>query len=182
MKRKESPCVHAREYVNYTFKQQDKIGALGAELLDGYCSALWSLRPATMVEEKQGIDRVANNGLKLEYKTDIIGHKTGNCFIEIVASTNPRRPGWAYTTQSDIVLYFFPHLHQILFIDPLRLRPKLPHWETTYRRVSVSNRGYSTVGLLVPISVVCSVCSLVDFSKSSHPYCQYVKAKVRKFL
>lgn len=168
--------------MTYTFKQQDKVGQLGAELLDGYCSALWTLRPATMAEEHLGIDRIADNRLKLEYKTDIIGHKTGNCFIEIVASTNPRRPGWAHTTQSDIVLYFFPVSHQILLIDPLRLRTKLDQWETTYRRVSVSNRGYSTVGLLVPIPVVCSVCSLVDFSKSPHPYCQYVQSKIKQFL
>ena len=173
--------------MTYRFGTQDRIGQLGAQLLDGYFTKLWQLRSATMEEEQAGIDRIAftpdGRTLKLEYKTDVKTDETGNTFIEVVANSTTRRPGWAHTTSSDLVLYFLPFSNRILFIRPTELRLRLPLWETQYRLVAAPNRGYQTLGLLVPVIQLLRdrVAVMADFSQSQHPYCKHVRENLYLF-
>ncbi|MEB2351838.1 MAG: hypothetical protein OZ924_10535 [Burkholderiaceae bacterium] len=158
----------------YQFDRQLSIGEEGEAFLDGFFAAWFHIRRATPVEQRQGIDRwfVDARGRRqsVEYKADSTAARTGNAFVETISvditgkpgwaySSQARtlayyitgKPGWAYSSQARTLAYYIPPDGLIYIIRLRHLRVVLPRWERDYPTRAVSNAGYHTHGLLVPL-------------------------------
>lgn len=176
--------------MTYRFGEQFRVGAIGAQMLDGYFSKLYRLLPATMQEEENGIDRVGfkddGSQVLIEYKTDVKADFTGRAFIEVVAYAHDRgqRDGWAQTSQADIIVYFLPFSNRLFLLRPRRLRARMALYEAQYERMHVKNPGWTTTGLLVPLEVLLidRIAVLVSFKESQNDYCKHVARTARECL
>lgn len=146
--------------VVYDFDEQLREGLEGERLLDAYFSRWFDITPASRQQQREGIDRTFVNRESgatwlVEYKMDKRAHQTGNAFVEIVSVRrpgHPDKPGWAYSSQSDRLLYYIPTDELVYIFTPDTLRNIAPTWEQRYRTRDVQNRNYVTVGILVPLS------------------------------
>ena len=139
----------------YSFTQQKAVGTEAEAVLDRWVDQFYRLRPATMAQQRQGIDRQATHRLTgrqftLEYKADGRAYATGNAFVETL-SVAPDKPGWAVTCTADHILYWVRN-GGLYICRPIALRAHLPEWRRTCEPRSITNRGYSTKGLLVPLA------------------------------
>jgi outer membrane PBP1 activator LpoA protein len=142
--------------MTYSFDEQLSKGQRYELLLDRYFSQWYSIQPATMEQQRKGIDRVMTHLetkviRTVEYKADTIAGRTGNAFIETVSVDRTNKAGWAYTSQADYIVYLVTDPDTIYIIKPFVLRKRLPKWENSYQSRKVKNNGYNTVGLLVPL-------------------------------
>lgn len=144
--------------MSYDFKKQKAQGMLGELALDHHFRHIFMLRPATDAEQLRGIDRWFTLGgdelpMPVEYKTDLIAHRTRNAFIETHHSSRGAQSGWAYTSQAHVLVYYVPgaEAEMAYWILFSRLRECLPGWLPRYSLRSVRNVGYDTIGLLVPL-------------------------------
>lgn len=140
----------------YDFRQQLHQGQAGEHRLDQFFSEWYDIAPVGMEQQRQGVDRMfkrKDNGTtyKVEYKTDKTASSTGNAFVETVSVDTANKPGWAYSSQSDYLVYFLPEDLLIYVIAFDRLRSHLPQWAKCHRTRRIPNKGYHTVGLLVPL-------------------------------
>jgi hypothetical protein len=141
----------------YKFRDQLDQGKRAEAFLDSYFSRWFGIFPVSLETElRDGYDRIfqrRSDGerLKIEYKADWQAAETGNAFIETISVYEERKPGWAHTSQADMLIYFVPphgHIHMLRL--PL-IRMMLPSWKLRYREVPAPNQGYKTYGLLVPL-------------------------------
>jgi len=111
---------------------------------------------ATLAEQFAGIDMYATSQegecRSLEVKTDRLAHRTGNAAVETVSNDRTGRPGWIHTTTADFILYLVEVDDVLYWPRPDAMRAELPAWERSCRRFAAPNRGYRTLGLLVPLS------------------------------
>lgn len=137
----------------YKFDMQLKKGELQEERLDKFFSKWYSIRKASRKMQRTGIDRIyQRNGKQIlvEYKSDWTASKTGNVFVETVSIDTENRPGWAYTSQADILIYFLPDDDLVYMLRMKDIRDHLEEWAGKYPEKSIPNRGYCTHGLPVP--------------------------------
>ncbi|HMN12042.1 MAG TPA: hypothetical protein PKD55_06935 [Bellilinea sp.] len=139
----------------YQFDRQLSIGEEGEAFLDGFFAPWFHIRRATPAEQRQGIDRwfVDARGRRqsVEYKSDSTAARTGNAFVETISVDTTRKPGWAYSSQARTLVYYIPPDGLIYIIRFRHLRVVMPRWERDYPTRAVSNAGYHTHGLLVPL-------------------------------
>ena len=142
----------------FDFREQLGIGEKYEKQLDAYFSHWAAICHATRRQQRAGIDRVfvapGGNEVRVEYKTDLRASQTGNAFIETVSVSNAstRKPGWAYTSQADVIIYYIPGDLLAYVLRPSAIRNQLERWSQKYREVAVQNHGYATRGLLVPLA------------------------------
>jgi hypothetical protein len=141
----------------YQFQAQLDKGEQAEAQLDRYFAEWLHIRPATRDEQRQGIDRIytdrcTGNTLKVEYKTDWTAGRTGNAFVETISVDTTNKPGWAYTSKADVLVYYVPGDELIYWIRFADLRRHLVRWAQKYEARKIPNRGYHTHGLLVPLS------------------------------
>lgn len=150
----------------YQFRTQLKKGVNHEAYLDGLFSEHFEIFHASDAQQRQGIDRefyrVEDGVTKrytVEYKADERAGQTGNAFIETISvkppsnqAWRPTKPGWAYTSTADILIYYNPGDRLIYIIQFAKLRRMLPSWENQFREVAVPNKDYTTHGLLVPLA------------------------------
>lgn len=90
----------------------------------------------------------------IQYKADAIAQLTGNAFVEICSVRRDGRcevEGWAYTCAAEWLLYLVKG--GALYICPMAtLRHQVTNWCNLYPIKSVPNDGYTTEGLIVPLS------------------------------
>lgn len=142
--------------VTYDFDAKLRQGERFEAELDAIFSRDYDIRKATMHEQRQGIDRIftrKDDGAvcRVEYKSDLTASKTGNAFVETVSVDMTGKPGWAYTSQADYLVYYLPKDGTLYVITFDVLRRRLPAWKRFPSR-QIPNRGYKTVGLLVPLA------------------------------
>jgi hypothetical protein len=140
----------------YSFVTQKAIGETGEQALDERFASDYHIRPATLTEQVQGIDRVYTNRhtgdvTRVEYKTDHKAAETGNAFIETVSVDAAGKQGWAYTSQADYIFYYVPPLGRVYVVRLAVIRRELPRWEGLYSHAQARNDGYLTHGILVPL-------------------------------
>lgn len=144
----------------YDFKTQLNIGKKAELTLDSYFSRWYEITPVTLTDElNKGIDRIFNgaNGQRtIEYKADFKSAKTGNAYLEYeVNSDNGKsKLGWVEGSLADYVIYAIISeqiITQIYVLEPKVLRENLPSWKEQYRIVKCHNRGYHSVGVIVPL-------------------------------
>ena len=141
----------------------------GAEArLDRHFAGRCIIQPATRAQQQVGIDRLFTHrqtGLTytVEYKTDWTAGRTGNAFIETVSVDIQQIPGWAYTAQAEWLVYFVPTRLQIYLIAFTDLRAQLPTWLTSCKAAPpIPNRGYNTLGILVPLTLLAQSASQIE--------------------
>lgn len=150
----------------YDFDEQHTQGEGGEAFLDSFFEARGhQVLPATRGQQRSGIDRVFLWDGKMalvEYKTDFLAHKTGKVFIETVSIDREDKPGWAFSSQADFLVYYAPGLDTIYVIPLETLREYLPEWEEKYPSRAAQNRDYATHGLLVPLETF-GACASQEF-------------------
>lgn len=139
----------------YGFKEQLTKGQQSEAELDSFFAQWYTIEPVTMEQQRQGIDRVftrKDNGhvFDIEYKTDWTASKTGNAFVETVSVDTANKPGWAHSSQADYLIYYVPGDDLVYVIAFANLRARLHCWQNLPLR-TIPNRGYNTIGRLVPL-------------------------------
>lgn len=140
----------------YDFRTQLATGAAGEARLDDYFSRWFIIRAATPEEQRQGTDRIFigrtdGRTYRVEYKTDHAASQTGNAFVETVSVDTSNKPGWAFSSMANFLLYYIPGPETVYVVDFAKLRRRLPGWQRNYRLRKIPNWGYHTHGLLVPL-------------------------------
>jgi hypothetical protein len=142
--------------VTYTFDAQKAKGDSGESFLDCWFAIDYEVCPATRQEQRRGIDRIfiqrrTGQRFRVEYKTDYKAAETGNAFVETVSVDTAGRAGWAYSSQSDYLIYYIPADGLIYVLALEVLRCELPRWLREYPHRAAQNEGYATHGVLVPL-------------------------------
>lgn len=150
----------------YEFKTQLAIGSEGERRLDEFFADWFVITPASEDEQRMGIDRwfvrrqsskdgPAGERFAVEYKTDHRAHESGNAFVETVsvAGTQHGKEGWVYSSRARWLIYYVPgEGAEMAYIVPFaKLRAELPRLRRHYPEVPVQNKGYLTLGLVVPL-------------------------------
>ncbi len=143
----------------FDFDTQLREGVRGEHGLDTAFAADWRITPATVADQRRGIDRYfthreTQEHLTVEYKTDYTAGRTHNGFLETVSvDTPPGKPGWVFTCQADFLFYYIPADSLVYALRPPRIRHFVGHLSHWRRPVSIPNRGYRTWGYVVPLRV-----------------------------
>lgn len=140
----------------YGFSEQLKVGQTHELFLDKYSGKWFEIAEATREQQRQGIDRIYTakaTGIvsTVEYKADTTASRTGNAFVETVSVDTANKPGWAYSSQADWLLYYLPVDGLIYFWEFAKFRQHLPRWTLQFPTRAIPNKGYKTIGLLVPL-------------------------------
>lgn len=141
---------------SYDMRQQLKQGESAERFLDSYFQDEFIIRPATRQQQRTGIDRIYTRRKdgrvwKIEYKADKTAARTGNAFVETVSVDTAGKPGWAYTCQSDYILYYIVGVGPLYILRPKDIQGKIQKWRRQYPERRIPNGSYHTVGLLVPL-------------------------------
>lgn len=158
----------------YDFRAQLSAGQRGEAILDRFFRRAYVITPASDAEQRTEIDRWFTNRksgrrFSVEFKTDSLAGKTGNAFIETTSVEEQNKPGWATMSQAEYLIYFVRDPDAIYVVRFKDLRWRLPGWELTCARKSVANKGWTTVGLLVPLAEL-ERCALVVWSPRLEDY------------
>jgi len=140
----------------YQFEAQLRKGEAYEAVLDNFFREKFDIQPVQMCDQRRGIDRIftsKKNGsiLKIEYKADSKAAQTGNAFIETVSVDTQQKPGWAVYSEADYLIYYIPPLLTGYVIQMDRLKGKVDLWKERHATRSIPNRGYNTIGVLVPL-------------------------------
>jgi hypothetical protein len=125
--------------------------------LDGFFARYdIDIRPATMEEQRQGIDRFFTSRTTgtvdaVEYKADSRAGQTGNAFIETVSVDTTGKPGWAVASRARYLVYLVTEPEAVYLVPMRRLRLQINRWQREYPTGSAANGSYTTKGLLVPL-------------------------------
>jgi len=141
----------------YTFSEQLAKGEGYETVLDKYYGQWFSIQSVSMSAQKMGIDKVYTNimnGCKytIEYKADEKTAKTNNVFVETVSVDTTNKPGWAYTSCAQILVYYLPQMGIAVRHTMTNIKALLKDWLKKYPKVPCQNNGYKTWGVLVPLS------------------------------
>jgi len=147
--------------VSFNFEDELVQGDLGEEAIDRIVSAARLPYETFPEEQRSGID-FASGDVRLDVKTQ--SHKyiyTGNIPIEVFSVIEEQKPGWFFTSQSDIVVWLYVnkagdgvwHRGYLMFMGE-ELRDFIVDNREKWRRIEVENDGpygqYTAVNYLVP--------------------------------
>jgi len=147
----------------YDFQEQLALGKAIESELDTFFAKWYTITPVSLQEEIQsGIDRkfVRNDKeFKVEYKADFKAYSTGNIYAELsVNSDNGRtKAGWAVGSKADYIIYALVTgnaISSIYVLPQSVIAEKCEVWKGQYRNVKCMNRGYHSVGVVVPLTEV----------------------------
>lgn len=142
--------------MTYRFDTQLAQGEAGEAHLDQIFHRWYNIQPATAGQQRQGIDRwytriSDQETFPVEYKTDHTAGRTGNAFVETISVDTTQKPGWAYSSQATYLIYFVPNPETIYVLRMADIRAQITDWVKQYPARQIPNRGYHTVGILVPL-------------------------------
>jgi hypothetical protein len=141
----------------YDFTTQLTQGHRHEDAIDVFFNLWYDITTATPAQQRQGIDRLwkrldgVGRAVTVEYKADSLAGRTGNAFIETVSVDTTNKPGWALSSQAQLLIYLVTDPQTIYMIWMKRLRQHLPRWQQQYPLRWVDNRTYHTGGHLVPL-------------------------------
>lgn len=123
-------------------------------------------------EKAEGYDRIfqypGGTEYKMEYKTDFQASVTGNVFIETVSMDIYDKPGWAYTSKADYLIYYIPGASKLLVIPARTIRLKIERWKSMYPELRVENKGYCAYGVIVPLVEFEGYCLVMEDFLMNH--------------
>lgn len=143
----------------HSFTHKLKEGQRHEAFLDRYFSADFAITPANPTEERSGIDRHFKRRrdgrcLTIQYKADSTAARTGNAFIETISVDRDNIPGWAYTCRADLLIYYIPPMGLAYVLEPAVIRDRVDAWQQTFKSKAIPNKGYNTIGVLVPLDEI----------------------------
>lgn len=143
--------------MTYSFQEKLAQGKNAEEFLDKFFGRWYRINDIPLeIEKRIHADRlfVDLNGTQtvVEYKTDFMCHQTGNLIVETISADTTNTPGWVYSCQADMLIWWVVGLSEILCLRPVDLRANIAEWEAHYRKVTIKNEGYNTIGIAVPIN------------------------------
>jgi len=152
--------------MTYDFATKLHEGQKHEQFIDEFSGKWYAIREATRDEQRRGIDRIfteKKTGIvtTVEYKADTTASRTGNAFVETVSVDTANKPGWAYTSQANWLLYYLPQDGLIYLWEFATLRRHLPRWVKQYPARAIPNKGYKTHGVLVPLAEFEQFCDKV---------------------
>lgn len=157
---------------SYDFNRQHSFGKDAEQFIYQAFQTRFNVIPAPGYLQQAGVDftftdRLTSTVFKVELKTDTRAHRTGNAFIETVSidrEGQQPRPGWAFTSEADFLLYFVPYsmprrIYRVALSD---LREQISRWQADYEERRIPNtdaaRGnFNTVGILVPLDKLSAI-------------------------
>lgn len=142
----------------HDFKEKLAESQETSKILDDHFSNEFFILPTPLDLDKRGVDRVYidKEDMKpytVEYKQDSRCKDTGNAFVEIcsVYREECEKQGWAHTCCADYLLYH-DVCNNVVYIIPVEsMRGVLAGWISSYGRGRAYNKGYHSVGVLVPM-------------------------------
>ena len=140
----------------YNFAMQHRKGVAAEQMLDDYFAKWFDIRPASMLQQRIGIDRIFTDRrdgrvMTVEYKADFVAQRTGNAFVETVSVDTKDTAGWAYTSAANYLIYYIEGDELVYVFDFAQFREQLDTWQRNYPTRRIPNEGYRTHGLLVPL-------------------------------
>lgn len=148
--------VKAEDKKVYGFQEQLEIGTDGQDRMDKFFSSKYSIDPPDDVQQEidEGWDRrftCKKTGEKclIEYKTDEKAKTTGNFFIETISNTKNHKLGWLFWSEAHRVMILVGSTIHSFKLDDLR--EYMIHHGKKYKGASCQNRGYTSLGWLMPI-------------------------------
>lgn len=142
----------------YNFKDQLERGKRAEGFLDHYFARWYHVQSVALdTELRCGYDRLFvgkadGETRRVEYKADWTAAETGNAFIETISIYEQRKPGWIYTSQADVLVYYIPPKGEIHMLALPVLRLIFPSWKLRYKEAPAPNEQYKTYGVLVPLA------------------------------
>lgn len=154
--------------MTYDFDEKLLEGKQYEKVLDAVFVKGFEIVDASEDDQRRGIDRWytsrgSGERFAVEYKSDKTAGRTHNAFIETISVDPPGKPGWAFTSQAKYLLYFIPDDRLIYVIKFTKLRRRLERWQQEYQTKRIPNKGYDTVGLIVPLEEI-EACSSAQAS------------------
>lgn len=152
----------------YDFVEQLEKGKEWEKVLDDYFSRWYDIKMVGMQDERRGIDRkfkpkdenYQGDYTNVEYKADEKTQDTGNIFVEVWSVVELGRYGWAWTSEADIIAYLaIPD--KIYMFKPEKIRTKIRYWQNRYKTKAVSNKTYTSAGILVPEKEFAKYCTAI---------------------
>ena len=140
----------------YAFNTQLKIGEKYESVLDKYFSRFFVISEAPIELQKLGVDRIFTNRqngkvTSVEYKTDFKTDKTGNVFLETVSMDINEKPGWAFTSIAQVLMYYVPGLNTVFIADMLEIKSNIDRYISECGTLSVNNGWYKAAGVALPL-------------------------------
>lgn len=140
----------------YSFDEQLKLGQKYERMLDRHFARNFDIEPVTMADERAGIDRYFTdkrngNRYAIQYKADKTAARTGNAFVETISVDTEHKPGWAISCAADYIVYYIVDSGPAYVIEPSKIKARVEGWEAQYQTRRIPNKGYHTVGILVPL-------------------------------
>jgi hypothetical protein len=155
----------------YDFERQRQLGETGEAVMREAFGRSFAIRPSVALEQKDGIDfwfSHAGFDVAVEVKTDFVAARTRNAFIETTSIDVDRKPGWAYSSRADFLLYYIPPDRAVYVIPMREIRRLLPIWVRKYELRRIQNESYATEGVLVPLDQInCRVMPVLGASAES---------------
>lgn len=149
----------------YDFVEQLERGQHWEGVLDEYFGRWYNIREATRDEQRKGIDRWFHPGdadgpmWAVEYKADDKTSKTGNVFVETMSIVERNKPGWAWKSEADMLVYLA--IPDTLYIVPMGdVRKRIPEWRLEHGTRRVKNKAWTTVGIPVPEEDFAKICKV----------------------
>jgi hypothetical protein len=142
--------------MTYTFLKQFAFGRKYENLLDEAFADRFVIKASTRAQERQGIDRIftersSGSTYTIQYKADKTAARTGNAFVETVSVDTQKKPGWALTCQADFIIYYVVDVGPAYILKPKDIKGRLARWRNQYGERRIPNKGYNTIGLIVPL-------------------------------
>ena len=158
----------------YDFAEQYKVGTEFEQILDKHFAKRYTVKKATQAHwQRAGIDRFfaeqippwkIKKWFSVEYKADILAHKTGNIFIEMeqrsAGSPDKVKPGWAPKIMAQSIVVLLPQKELVLWANGTTLKRWMDEWTIQYgaSRWVENKNGWQARGVLVPIEVFRTNC------------------------
>lgn len=150
----------------YVFEESLSKNKQYEKFLDDYFSKIYKVTKTQLILDMAGVDRIfedikAKHRLSVEYKTDHIGHKTNNFFVEVQIAG---QPGWFYTSLCQTLIVYFPEIKKIIRLDFLKFKREvlLKAKQNEFKQKKCENVNYSSTGLLVPIPFLQEIGTVFD--------------------
>lgn len=145
--------------MSHLFDESYHQGLQGEAILDQHFDRWFTIRPASAIEQRQGIDRWyirripdgRQRVMAIEYKTDYRAVETGNAFIEIISIDSQAKGGWAYRSQADYLMYYLPQADLVYMLSLQTIRTCLSRWAGEYPIRPAQNKAYNTWGILIAL-------------------------------
>jgi len=151
----------------YDFETQLTVGESYEKLLDRYFSQFFRVSIVPLTVQKLGVDRIfifkgsPKRRFTVEYKADIRAAETKRIFVEIESNSNTGKPGWAYSSVAQMLVYYIPPLKRAAIVNMLTLREAVPNWLKQYDKKICRNRTYHSTGVVVPLHELKAIASRV---------------------